>query len=172
MKKKKKNGFIFVAVLVITILLFAITTSVTMLTRAHGGDLIKDIKKDKAYYIANAGLEIVYSALNKENVVGASSILQVTGSSTAGSSAKFKNPKKGIIKHSDLVIIDGKGNPAGYCDINADLEKDDSGNLYYKVESTGKSLAPSDVTDTRTRTMFVFLDSSTKLYDGIKDSPY
>lgn len=170
---KKNKGFILISVVIILALLFILLTSVNMMAVSHGNNVIHDTKKDKAYYIANAGLEIVYSALNKGMEGDESpSVIEVTGKE---GSSSFKDPQKNII-NTELTILSPDNEPLGYCDIKADLEKDTDLGLYYRVIATGKIDKDSNSqSDSRILTMFVYPNAVgnflPKVYDGYKENP-
>ena len=67
-KNTKKKGFVLIMVIILIVLISSAIFSVTMLNISNSNDVVKDIQKNKAYYIANAGLEMFYSALSKEAV--------------------------------------------------------------------------------------------------------
>lgn len=169
--KNKNRGFIFATVVVIIALLSVVIMSVTVLSTAHSNNVINDTKKDKAYYIASSGLEIVYSALNE----GDNSILKITGKDGLG----FDKTKKNIIEKTAIEIYDQDGvNVMGYCDIQGDLLKDSSENLYYRVTCVGR-ISKDDVNsrftgDERLLTMFIYPSAAgnnlPKIYDGYKES--
>ena len=176
-KNTKKKGFVLIMVIILIVFISSAIFSVTMLNISNSNDVVKDIQKNKAYYIANAGLEVFYSTLSKEAVttidttetpdkkIKGPTIIQQTGE--AGSGLQIT---KDIIRKSDNYVIPIEG--IGTATIEVQLQKVD-GKYMYRVYSTGKLLnADNNVKDTHILTMFIKKDDAENptIYDGIKEN--
>ena len=158
----KKKGFALIMAILMVVLISSAIFSVTMLNISNSNDVVKDVHKNKAYYIANAGLEMFYSALSTK--VGSG--LEITGN----------RGTKDIITKSDNYVIPiknmGTAKDMGTATLEVQLQKVD-GKYVYRVYSTGKvSNAGNNVKDTHILTMFIKKDdiNNPTIYDGIKEN--
>lgn len=158
-KRGQNKGFILITVIIVSILLFAITVTVTMLSKSHSMDIIKDIDRSKAYYISYAGLEMVYSALNdKEHDI-------------INNQVEYNKEIPGIIKPQELIITDGN-KTIGYVEISGDLIEN-QGSRYFKIESVGRIYEKKEdnsPTEKHILTMYVKQNdpNTVMIYDGVK----
>lgn len=166
--KKKKNGFIFGTVLIITLLITSVTMTVTMLNAAHAKGIINDRNRNESYYIANMGLELAYAALNEKTTQLGSggaglSIMEVSrvdySYSGGGREAAFvfkndtekANGKKNIFSLSNtdsggylgITLSGAVATPTstdiiGYIKISGDLLCTAENEVYYRIVCTGK----------------------------------
>ena len=181
-KNTKKKGFVLIMVIILIVLISSAIFSVTMLNISNSNDVVKDIQKNKAYYIANAGLEMFYSALSKEAVttidtrgtpdkeIKGPTIIQQTGAKNSGLEIIGNSGTKDIIRKSDNYVIPIEG--IGTATIEVQLQKVDD-KYIYRVYSTGKLLnADNNVKDTHILTMFIKKDDAENptIYDGIKEN--
>ena len=181
-KNTKKKGFVLIMVIILIVFISSAIFSVTMLNISNSNDVIKDIQKNKAYYIANAGLEVFYSALSKEAVttidttetpdkkIKGPTIIQQTGEAGSGLQITKDSGTKDIIRKSDNYVIPIEG--IGTATIEVQLQKVDD-KYIYRVYSTGKLLnADNNVKDTHILTMFIKKDDAENptIYDGIKEN--
>ena len=173
-EKTKKKGFALIMAILMVVLISSAIFSVTMLNISNSNDVVKDIQKNKAYYIANAGLEMFYSALSTK--VGSITIIQDTGEAGSGLEITANSGTKDIITKSDnygIPIKDmGTAKDMGIATLEVQLQKVD-GKYMYRVYSTGKVLnANNNVKDTHKLTMFIKKDdiNNPKIYDGIKEN--
>ena len=164
----KKKGFALIMAILMVVLISSAIFSVTMLNISNSNDVIKDVHKNKAYYIANAGLEMFYSALSTK--VGSITIIQDTGEAGSGLQITKDSGTKDIIRKSDNYVIPIEG--IGTATIEVQLQKVDD-NYIYRVYSTGKLLnADNNVKDTHILTMFIKKDDAENptIYDGTKEN--
>jgi len=164
----KKKGFALIMAILMVVLISSAIFSVTMLNISNSNDVIKDVHKNKAYYIANAGLEMFYSALSTK--VGSITIIQDTGEAGSGLQITKDSGTKDIIRKSDNYVIPIEG--IGTATIEVQLQKVDD-KYIYRVYSTGKLLnADNNVKDTHILTMFIKKDDAENptIYDGIKEN--
>ena len=181
-KNTKKKGFVLIMVIILIVFISSAIFSVTMLNISNSNDVVKDIQKNKAYYIANAGLEAFYSALSKEAVttidttetpdkkIKGPTIIQQTGEAGSGLEITANSGTKDKITKSDNYVIPIEG--IGTATIEVQLQKVD-GKYMYRVYSTGKVLnANNNVKDTHILTMFIKQDDreNPTIYDGIKEN--
>lgn len=198
--KKKKKGFIFMTVLMLSLMVVSVTTAVLTINLAHARDVGNDGIKNQAYYISNAGLELVYAALNTVDSTLGATILQSTrikgpgDDALSGNKRRFilynaseqDNGKRGLIDSQTLQIKAPDGTLKGTADVSGDLcvkkvtiTKADGTteirrDLYYKILSVGKVEGAADSpTGTHTLTMFVFVNDSNnpKIFSGNKNTP-
>lgn len=177
--KKKKQGFIFISVLALLILVTSVAMSTAVVNMTYAGEVSENTGRDKLYYISSAGLEMVYGALNHvdEGKSVMSNIQKDIGTSQTYNikDSKFK------LAEQDLEI---KGNSRvfGYSKVSGNLEKkeykDEGGNTkqeyYYRIVSKGSlEKNESDPKKISTMTMFVYINSpnSPKVYNGDKKIP-
>lgn len=170
----KKKGFALIMAILMVVLISSAIFSVTMLNISNSNDVIKDVHKNKAYYIANAGLEMFYSALSTK--VGSITIIQDTGEAGSGLEITGNSGTKDIITKSDNYVIPiknmGTAKDMGTATLEVQLQKVD-GKYMYRVYSTGKVLnAGNNVKDTHILTMFIKKDdiNNPTIYDGIKEN--
>ena len=178
-KNTKKKGFVLIMVIILIVFISSAIFSVTMLNISNSNDVVKDIQKNKAYYIANAGLEVFYSALSKEAVttidttetpdkkIKGPTIIQQTGEAGSGLQITKDSGTKNIITNYVIPIED-----IGTATIEAQLQKVD-GKYMYRVYSTGKVLnANNNEKNTHILTMFIKKDDAENptIYDGIKEN--
>lgn len=177
----KKKGFIFFTVVIITILITSVTLTVFTINTSHARDIVNDAQRNSAYYIAYAGLETVYAALNDKNYNGlnTSSAMESTNHTITSSgenqiefNGEVFQKKEKIIPETDisLTLPSDHSVVLGRAKVYGDLlirEKDP----YFRIVSTGYINAddnPDIPADTHTLTMFVFKSEPNrpKIYSG------
>lgn len=171
MKRRKHKGYILFVVIIITMILISVTMTVTMLGTAQSNDTVKDIQRNKSYYLAYSALEMVYSTLTENKVSpgtpGSVNYIEAMGTTN------FNNEKDKIIPSKEISIRNQNSVILGYADIYADLKKTSDNRWYYRIVATGKiekNDDPKKATDTHTLTMIVFKDDANnpKVYEGDK----
>lgn len=181
MKYKKKGGFIFFTVVIITLLITSVTLTVLTINSSHAKDIVNDAQRNNAYYVAYAGLEIVYAALNDKSYEGTSGgrsaieVAEYTLSSDGKNMIRFGTQvfekKEKIVAERDISIkLPSDGTEVAHAQIYGDLlirEKDP----YFRIVSTGYIFVNDDENlpaDTHTLTMFVFKSdpNNPKIYSG------
>ncbi|MDO4794265.1 MAG: pilus assembly PilX N-terminal domain-containing protein [Filifactor alocis] len=192
--KNKQKGFIFFSVLILMILLTSVSTSMLAINSVHARNIAQDKNRNEAYYIANAGLEMVFSALNKVDSSGNSIIIQdrqnYIDDQSKPESARVIKERSNILVSSPnpLYLETTSGEKFGRITLYADLKKgtiplSSSTTLdtfYYRIVSTGTVVNPdgsdlvhSSPENTHTLTMFVYLDdpNNPKIYNGNRENP-
>lgn len=191
---RKRKGYVLFIVLILMLLISSIMLSLTTRSISHSNIRISDQKRDKSYYLALAGAEMVYSALNEKKTVSGSttsfetSLLEKTGSidklQIHSSSAKKIDGisiRENIMTKTNLEIK-SDGVIVGYADIDVDLcgregKPDVFGSYYYKITSTGKLSNNAEelkkTTNSHVITMFVYKDNANAplIYDGYRQLP-
>ena len=183
-KNTKKKGFVLIMVIILIVFISSAIFSVTMLNISNSNDVVKDIQKNKAYYIANAGLEAFYSALSKEAVttidttetpdkkIKGPTIIQQTGEVGSGLQITQDSGTKDIINYVIHIKNMETAKDIGTANIEVQLQKLD-GKYMYRVYSTGKvSDANNNEKNTHILTMFIKKDDreNPTIYDGIKEN--
>lgn len=162
---QRKGSIIFIIVIFMMLLSMSIL-SVTIIIRAQIKDVTRDVSRDETYYVANAGLEIVYAMLFEDRTGG--SLLSRVG----------KDPNYSIndidglnpVMKQDNLKLKYNGTQFGIVNLRVYTQQFE-GNWYYKIVSEGSLLEESQrkgPTDTRIMTMYVpILDPTSPLiFDG------
>ena len=176
--RKKYGGYLLFMVLVITIVMLSVIFAVTLLSRAHSTDIVNDVQRSKAYYIANAGAEMTYAAL-VEDVPGGN-ILGRGGKLGGG----FDRVQDNIMVKPNLEIKNLGGQILGYADLTVDLRNltvslpsgGTDTRWYFRILSNGRLESadnPNKPSDSHYVTMFIFCDdpAAAKVYDGNVQNP-
>lgn len=189
---RKRKGYVLFIVLMLMLLIFSIIVSLTTRSISHSNIRISDQKRDKSYYLALAGAEMVYSALNEKKPVSGSttsfetSLLEKTGDKLQIHSSSAKkidgiSIRENIMTKTNLEIK-SDGVIVGYADIAVDLcgregKPDVFDSYYYKITSTGKLSNNAEelkkTTNSHVITMFVYKDNANVplIYDGYRPLP-
>lgn len=181
---RRKNGFIFISVLALMIIITSVVISTTMINMTYAREVIEENERTQAYYIANSGLEIVYAALNTPQIAGGESVMAKMKAIKKGPDNKFQFGEDTYKLEDKKLEIKVESSTVGYADVSGNLYiedfKDNKGNsfqrLYYKILSKGmlyKNEEENSPQDICTLTMFVFVDmpNNPKIYTGNKKTP-
>jgi hypothetical protein len=176
--RNKHEGYLLFMVLIITIVMMSVIFAVTLLSRAHTTDIVNDVQRSKAYYIANAGAEMTYAALVED----------VTGGNILGRGGKpgggFDRVQDNIMTKRDFAIKNSSNQVIGYVDLSVDLRNltvplaggGTDTRWYFRILSNGRLEStddPNKPNDSHYVTMFIFCDdpSAAKVYDGNVQNP-
>lgn len=181
--KYREKGFVFISVLGLMILIISVAMSVSVLNMSYSGDVAQSKVNKKLYYLANAGLELVYGAMNNEKSVTGTTELSAVSQirneiSALGSEIK---PDKYQMQKTDLPIKVNK-EVVGYTTLSGKLLKrklitgdgKEIEDYYYKILSKARvdkdEIKPEQM---YTLTMFVFIESPNAplIYNGDRDKP-
>lgn len=176
--RQKHKGYLLFMILVITVVMLSVIFAVTLLSRAHTADIVNDVQRSKAYYIANTGAEMTYAALVED--VSGGNILGRGGVPGSG----FDRVQDNIMVKPNFEIKNSAGQILGYADLSVDFRKMNIAvpgggtdtRWYFRILSKGRvdiTDDPNKPNDSHYITMFIFCDDpfSAKVYDGNVQNP-
>lgn len=162
--RKKRKGSIIYLIMILSMVMVAVSISLSMITVAHFNSIVGDVDRNENYYIALAGVEMMYSAL-VESGPGDNSVVENSG--TSDGFVVAKNSKKVIMNQTNYPLHN-----IGYVDVNIVLFNEND-QYIYRITCIGHKKLNQGTAPKDQHIITGFIDQNNPsdliIYDGIKD---